>query len=383
MTKYNCLNPISEKGLELLTDDYVKVDNYAECEAALVRSADMHELDVPAKLLAVARAGAGVNNIPLEKLAEAGVVVFNTPGANANGVKELVFTHMFLASRGIVDGINWVASQAGDDGLAKAQEKQKKAYAGTEITGKKLGVVGLGAIGVMVANDALKLGMHVCGYDPFLSDKAKATLSSEVEICVDLKAMCAVCDFITIHVPLMPTTKGMISKEIIDSMKENAVIINCARDTLVDEVAVVAALESGKLGKYCSDFANSTTAGRKGCIVTPHLGASTEEAEDNCAIMAVNQIKDYIENGNVENSVNFPSANLGTTKGNRLSILTKGIDSNHVVAALGKAGIRVVTQAGGVKGEYGYFLFDCADTLSVQAVKAIEETYGVSRVRVL
>ena len=307
MFKYHCLNPIAEVGLEKFSDQYVKTEDVNEADGILVRSAAMHDMELPDNLLAIARAGAGVNNIPLDKCAEKGIVVFNTPGANANGVKELVIAGMLLASRDIVGGIEWVKDNQADENISKTAEKAKKNFAGTEIQNKKLGIIGLGAIGVKVANVAKHLGMEVYGYDPYVSVDAAWNLSRDVKHVLNVEEIYEQCDIITIHVPLMDATKGMINKEAIDKMKDGVILLNFARDLLMDEKAVLDGIKSGKVRKYVSDFPNPTTAGQDGCIVIPHLGASTEESEDNCAVMAVKEMKDYLENGNIINSVNSVS----------------------------------------------------------------------------
>ncbi|MBQ9550636.1 MAG: 3-phosphoglycerate dehydrogenase, partial [Lachnospiraceae bacterium] len=312
MFKYHMLNPIAEVGIKEFDNNYVSCDDFSAADCVLVRSADMHKLDIPDNILAIARAGAGVNNIPLEECAKRGIVVFNTPGANANGVKELVLAGMFYASRGIFEGMEWLESEGlNDPNVAKAAEKQKKNYAGTEINGKKLGVIGLGAIGVKVANSAVNLGMEVLGYDPYISVDAAWHLSRAIKHALSVEEIYANCDYITIHVPLMDSTRHMIGKEAIKLMKNNAILLNFARDELVDEEAVVSALKVGKLRRYVTDFPNPTTVGAEGCIVIPHLGASTEESEDNCAVMAVKELMDYMENGNIKNSVNFPKIDMG------------------------------------------------------------------------
>ena len=300
MFKYNCLNPIASVGLDLFSDQYEKVDELKDAQAALVRSAAMNDLELPDTLEAVARAGAGVNNIPLDKCAEKGIVVFNTPGANANGVKELVLAGMLLASRDIAGGIEWVKSDKEDGDIAKTAEKQKKKFAGCEISGKKLGIIGLGAIGQLVANAATHLGMEVYGYDPYISVDAAWNLSRDIHHIQNVEDIYRTCDYITIHVPLLDSTKGMINKAAIEEMKDGVVLLNYARDLLVDEDAVLAALKAGKMKKYVTDFANPKVVGAEGTIVTPHLGASTKESEDNCAVMAVKEIRDFLENGNIK-----------------------------------------------------------------------------------
>ena len=324
--KINCLNPIAACGMELLPDTYEVTDNFAEADAVLVRSASMHDLELSDSLLAVARAGAGVNNIPLDKCAEKGIVVFNTPGANANGVKELVVAALLMASRDLVGGYNWVKDNAAEADITKMVEKQKKNYAGNEILGKKLGVIGLGAIGAKVANVALKLGMQVYGYDPYLSVNAAWNLSSEVKHIVNVEDIYKECNYITVHVPALDSTKGMINKEAFDMMQDGTIIINCARDVLVDEKAIGEALKSGRVKKYVTDFPNPVTAGMEGAIVLPHLGASTAEAEDNCAIMAVKELRNYIENGNIVNSVNYPACDMGVcTSAGRVAVCHKNV----------------------------------------------------------
>ncbi|MDO4291207.1 MAG: 3-phosphoglycerate dehydrogenase [Eggerthellaceae bacterium] len=305
MYKIHCLNNISKVGLAELSDNYEITENIDEADAILVRSANMHEMEIPANLKAVARAGAGVNNIPLEKLAEAGIPVFNTPGANANAVKELVLAGMLLASRDIVGGIEWVKANAGDENVGKSAEKAKKAFAGGEIFGKTLGVIGLGAIGKLVVASAEALGMKVVGYDPFLDAERAAAISTDMTFTSELPELLAASDYVTIHVPAMDSTKGMINADAIAQMKDGAVFLNFSRDVLVDDAAMAAALESGKVARYVTDFANPAVVKMERAIVLPHLGASTAEAEDNCAKMAVAEIMDYLENGKKTHCVNM------------------------------------------------------------------------------
>ena len=305
MYKVHCLNNISDKGLALLTDEYELTDNVEEADVILVRSANMHEMDIPANLKAVARAGAGVNNIPLEKLAEADIAVFNTPGANANAVKELVLAGMLLASRDIVGGIEWVKSNADDENVGKSAEKAKKAFAGGEISGKTLGVIGLGAIGKLVVNAAEALGMSVIGYDPFLDADRAAGISADMKFTSDLDELFSGSDFITIHVPATDSTRGMIDAPAIDKMRDGVVFLNFSRDVLVDDEAMAKALESGKVSRYVTDFANPAVVKMERAIVLPHLGASTAEAEDNCAIMAVQEGMDYLSGGAKNHCVNL------------------------------------------------------------------------------
>ena len=385
-TKYNCLNPIADCGLKNLTDAYVRTEKFEEAEAVFVRSAKMDELVPGPGLVAIARAGAGVNNIPHAEYAKKGIVVFNTPGANANGVKELVLASMLLASRDILGGIEWVKENASDPTIAKTAEKAKKAFAGTEILGKKLGVIGLGAIGQKIANSAVDLGMEVYGFDPYLSVDAALRLSSDVKVCKNVETIYKECDFITIHVPALDSTKGMINAEAIALMKKGVIVINCARDVLVNEPDMLAALEAGKVRKYVTDFPNATTAGKKGCIVIPHLGASTEEAEDNCAIMAVKEMRDFIENGNIVNSVNFPACSLGpATKPARLAICHKNVANmiGTFTSILGEAKVNIDAIANKSRGDVAYTLIDADAPVPAEVVAKLEASDAVTRVRVI
>lgn len=386
MYNINCLNPIAKIGLSNFSENYNLTDDVNAAEGILVRSASMHEMELPSNLLAVARAGAGVNNIPLDKCAEKGIVVFNTPGANANGVKELVIAGLLLAARDIVGGIEWVKGAAGDENIAKTAEKEKKNYAGTEIAGKKLGIIGLGAIGVKVANAAIGMGMDVIGYDPYLSVNAALSMSRSVKVVTNLDDIYAECDYITIHVPLMDSTKAMINELAISKMKDGVVILNFARDLLADENAVVKALESGKIRKYVSDFANPTTAGKKGCIVMPHLGASTEESEDNCAIMAVQEMMDYLENGNIKNSVNYPAIDMGVcNKAGRIAVFHKNIANmiTKFTAEFGDKGINITDMMNKSRGDYAITMFDIETPAHEDALKNLENIDGVFRVRIV
>ena len=384
--KYVCLNPIADVGLKGLTDAYERTEDFAKADAAFVRSAKMDELAVGENLLAVARAGAGVNNIPHAEYAKKGIVVFNTPGANANGVKELVIAAMLLASRDIVGGIEWVKANAADAAINKTAEKAKKAFAGTEIMGKKLGVIGLGAIGQKVANAAVKLGMEVYGFDPYLSVDAAWNLDHAVKHCKNVEAIYEACDIITIHVPALDSTKGMINAEAIAMMKNGVIVINAARDALVNEKDMLAALETGKVRRYVSDFPNATTAGQKGCIVIPHLGASTEEAEDNCAVMAVKEMRDYLENGNIVNSVNYPMCTLGAAnKAGRIAICHKN-ETNMLgtfTSILGNAKINIDAIANKSRGDFAYTLIDTDTPVPADVVKALKGSAAVIRVRVI
>ena len=386
MYKYACLNPIAAVGLNNLTDAYERTEDFAAADAAFVRSAKMAELVPGENLLAVARAGAGVNNIPHADYAKKGIVVFNTPGANANGVKELVLAAMLLASRDIIGGIDWVKANASDADIAKTAEKAKKAFAGTEIQGKKLGVIGLGAIGQKVANAAVALGMEVYGYDPYLSVDAAWNLSRAVKHCKNVEAIYQNCDFITVHVPALESTKGMINAETIAMMKTGVIIINAARDALVNEADMLAALESGKVRKYVSDFPNATTAGKKGCIVIPHLGASTEEAEDTCAVMAVKEMRDFLENGNIVNSVNYPACSLGpVNKAGRIAICHKN-EANMIgtfTSILGNAKINIDAIANKSRGDIAYTLIDVDSPVPTMVIDALKQSDAVIRVRVI
>ena len=386
MFNYTCLNPIAGVGLDLLSDEYNKVDDIKDAQAVLVRSAAMHDMELPKTLEVVARAGAGVNNIPLDKCAEAGIVVFNTPGANANGVKELVFAGMLLAARDVVGGIEWVKGEEGNADVAKLAEKQKKNFAGSEIAGKKLGVIGLGAIGVKVANAATHLGMEVYGYDPYISVNAAWSLSRNVNHVNAVEEIYKNCDYITIHVPLLDSTKKMINAEAIAMMKPTTVVLNFARDLLVDEEAMVAALEEGKIAKYVSDFPNPTTVGKKGCIVTPHIGASTEESEDNCAVMAVKEIRDFLENGNITHSVNYPDCNMGERKSaGRLLLLhrnVKGMISSYT-SILGDANINISDMTNKSRGDYACTLLDVDAPVTKEVEEKLQTLDGVLKVRIV
>ena len=386
MAKINCLNPIAACGMDLFNDTYEVVDDFAAADAVLVRSAAMHDLELSDNLLAIARAGAGVNNIPLDKCAEKGIVVFNTPGANANGVKELVIAGLLLASRDLMGGYNWVKENASDENIAKTVEKQKKHYAGCEIMGKKLGVIGLGAIGAKVANIGFRLGMEVYGYDPYVSVDAAWRLSSHVKHIKNVEDIYKECDFITIHVPLLDSTKGMIGKEAIAMMKENVIVLNFARDTLVDEAAMVEALKAGKVRKYVVDFPNPTTAGVENCIIIPHLGASTAESEDNCAVMAVQEVIDYIENGNITHSVNYPDCNMGVCTGAaRIAILHKNIKNmiGQYSSVLGEAGVNIADMTNKSRNDYAYSLLDLDAPATADVIEKLAAIDGVLKVRVI
>ena len=386
MYKYHCLNPIAKVGLDNFNNRYMSTDNVDDADGILVRSASMHEMELPDKLLAVARAGAGVNNIPLDKCAEKGIVVFNTPGANANGVKELVFAGMLLASRDITGGIDWVKNNKDDENVAKTAEKAKKNFAGTEIMGKKLGIIGLGAIGVRVANAAKHMGMEVYGYDPYISVDAAWSLSRDIKHVTNLDDIYAECDFITIHVPLMDATKNTINAEAIEKMKPGVIILNFARDLLCDEKAILNGIKEGKIRKYVSDFPNPTTAGQEGCIVIPHLGASTEESEDNCAIMAVKEMMDYLENGNIKNSVNYPAIDMGVCEtAGRVIVFHKNMANMiaQFTAVFGAHKVNIANMSNKSRGEYAITMLDVDNAVSDEVVAELAASVGVYRVRVV
>ena len=384
MRKIHCLNPIAKCGLDRLPEDYQVTDNANEADGILVRSASMHEMELPESLLAVARAGAGVNNIPLDTCAKAGVVVFNTPGANANGVKELVLAGLFLASRDVVGGIEWCRENAGDPNIAKTTEKSKKAFAGHEILGKKLGVIGLGAIGAEVANAAAALGMEVYGYDPFISVNAAWMLSRDVKHITSADTIYQECDYITIHVPATPDTKGMINQEKIAEMKDGVIILNFARDVLVNDADMAQALESGKVARYVTDFPNPSSVHMKNTIVIPHLGASTEESEDNCAKMAVKELTDYLENGNIKNSVNYPNCDMGICQAeSRIAVLHLNIPNmiGQVTGTLAEQGVNISDMTNKSRDQYAYTLLDLEARPTPETIEKLKGIKGILRVR--
>ena len=386
MYKYHCLNPIAQVGLNQFKDEYVAVEQIDDADAVLVRSAVMHDLELGENLKVIARAGAGVNNIPLDKCAEEGIVVFNTPGANANGVKEMVIAGLLLASRDIIGGIEWVKVHKEEADIAKMAEKAKKAYAGYEIEGKKLGVIGLGAIGVLVANAAVHLGMEVYGYDPYLSVDAAWKLSRQIQHAKTLEEIYKECDYITIHVPALDSTKGMINKEAIQMMKDGVIILNFARDVLVNEEALLEALETGKVKKYVTDFANTTVAGKEGIIVTPHLAASTEESEDNCAKMAVKEIMNFLENGNIKNSVNYPNCDMGLRgECTRITIMHRNVPNmiGQFSAILADDGINIANMTNKSKNAYAYTMIDAENEITADIVEELKNVKDVLRVRVI
>lgn len=385
MRKICCLNPISSHGLDCLTGEYELTKELSEAEGILMRSASMKEMKLPENLLAVARAGAGVNNIPLEACAKKGIVVFNTPGANKNGVKELVIAGLLLASRDIIGGVEWCRAQTGTD-LAQKVEKGKKAFAGCEIKGKKLGVIGLGAIGCEVANAACDLGMEVYGYDPFISVNAAWMLSRSVKHIMNVDAIYRECDYITVHVPLLDSTKHMISEEALDKMKDGVVILNFARDLLVDEDAIGTALKSGKVKKYVTDFPNEKTSAMDGVIAIPHLGASTVESEDNCAVMAVKELRDYLENGAIKNSVNYPECSMGAcTEYARIALLHANIPNmiGQITAILAAENLNIANMVNKSRDAFAYTLLDLETPVEAGVVKLLKSIRGMYKVRVI
>lgn len=386
MKRIHCLNGVSKCGTALLTEDYTLTDDIKEAEGVLVRSASMHELELPDGLLAVARAGAGVNNIPLDECAAKGIVVFNTPGANANGVKELVIAGLMMASRDIVGGIRWCQDNKEDENIAKSAEKAKKDFAGCEIRGKKLGVIGLGAIGTEVANACSSLGMEVYGYDPFISINAAWKLSRNIKHITSVDTIFQECDYITLHLPLIDSTKGMVNKSVLDHTKDGVVILNFARDVLVNEDDMAEALQSGKVKKYVTDFPNPKSVHMEGAIVIPHLGASTEESEDNCAVMAVEEIMDYIDNGNIRNSVNFPSCDMGVCKAaSRIAVLHLNIPNmiGQITGTLAAGDVNISDMTNKSREKYAYTLLDLETVPDEGSIQKLKDIKGVLRVRVV
>lgn len=386
MRKIHCLNAIANVGTDIFDENYKLTDNIEEADAIMVRSAAMGDMEFSENLIAIARAGAGVNNIPLERCADAGIVVFNTPGANANGVKELVICGMLLAARDVVGGIEWTRSIKDSDTIAKDVEKGKKNFAGGEIKGKKLGVIGLGAIGAEVANAAASLGLEVLGYDPFISVNAAWRLSRKIKHITDINEIFRECDYITLHVPLTDDNKGMIGKNSIPQMKDGVVILNFARDLLVDDDEMEKALESGKVARYVTDFPNTKSAKMEKAIVIPHLGASTQESEDNCAVMAANELVDYLENGNIKNSVNFPSCDMGVCQvEGRVALLHQNIPNmiGQITSAFAKNGYNISDLTNKSKGSKAYTLIDIESKASDSLVKELNAIDGILKVRVI
>ena len=386
MFNIHYLNKISPKGTALWTEDYSNVESVEEADGILVRSAQMHDMELPDNLLAVARAGAGVNNIPLTSCAEKGIVVFNTPGANARSVMELTLCGMFLASRDIIGGVNWVQSIKGSSEIGRLVEKGKSQFAGHEIFGKKLGIIGLGAIGGPLANRARKLGMDVYGCDPHISVEAAWHLDRHVQRVKTREEIYATCDVITLHVPLVKDTEKMINAEALSKMKDGVIILNFARDLLVDDDAMAEALRTGKVRRYVTDFPNEKTANMPGCIAIPHLGASTEESEDNCAEMAVKQMMDYLENGNITNSVNFPNCDMGVcpTAG-RITILHRNIPNSlgRFTSAIAADNVNIDGLMNKSRGEYAYTMLDLDQHPAHAVVDHLKQIDGVLRVRVI
>ena len=386
MKKIHCLNAIASVGTDIFDENYELTDNINEADAIMVRSAAMGDMEFSKNLLAIARAGAGVNNIPLDKCADAGIVVFNTPGANANGVKELVICGMRLAARDVVGGIEWTRSIKDSDTISKDVEKGKKNFAGGEIKGKKLGVIGLGAIGAEVANAAASLGLEVLGYDPYISVNSAWRLSRKIKHITDINEIFKDCDYITLHVPLTNDNKGMIGKDSIAEMKDGVVILNFARDLLVDDDEMEKALESGKVARYVTDFPNTKSAKMEKAIVIPHLGASTQESEDNCAVMAANELVDYLENGNIKNSVNFPSCDMGVCQAEgRVAILHKNIPNmiGQITSAFAKNGYNISDLTNKSKASRAYTLIDIENKASEKLVDELNAIDGVLKVRVI
>ena len=386
MRKIHCLNAIANVGTDIFDENYKLTDNIEEADAIMVRSAAMGDMEFSENLLAIARAGAGVNNIPLERCADAGIVVFNTPGANANGVKELVICGMLLAARDVVGGIEWTRSIKDSDTIAKDVEKGKKNFAGGEIKGKKLGVIGLGAIGAEVANAAASLGLEVLGYDPFISVNAAWRLSRKIKHITDINEIFRECDYITLHVPLTDDNRGMIGKNSIPQMKDGVVILNFARDLLVDDDEMEKALESGKVARYVTDFPNTKSARMEKAIVIPHLGASTQESEDNCAVMAANELVDYLENGNIKNSVNFPSCDMGVCQvEGRVALLHQNIPNmiGQITSAFAKNGYNISDLTNKSKGSKAYTLIDIENKASESLINELNAIEGILKVRVI
>ena len=386
MHKIHYLNKISAKGTALWSEDYQPTENVEQAEAILVRSAAMHDMEFAQELVAIARAGAGVNNIPLDRCAQEGIVVFNTPGANANGVKEMAICGMLLGSRDVLGGISWVQSIKDQGDVAKKVEKGKSQFAGTEIMNKSLGVIGLGAIGGPLANAAIALGMTVYGYDPYISINAAWHLDSHIIPVKTLEEIYQNCDIITLHVPLLDSTKKMVNAEAFAQMRDGVILLNFARDLLVDDDALESALASGKVKRYITDFPNDKTAGMAGVVAIPHLGASTEESEDNCAMMAVRQVMDYIENGNITNSVNYPTCSMGVcTKAGRVTILHRNIPNSigQFTSAVAAHNINISDMINRSKGEFAYTMLDLDDPTPDEVVSHLQSIEGVFRVRVI
>ncbi len=386
MYKYCCLNSISETGLKQFDGQYVKTEVLEEADILLVRSAKMHEISFGDHVKAIARVGAGVNNIPLEECAEKGIVVFNTPGANANAVKELVLAGLLLSARDIAGGIRWVYDNKGAENLPKLTEEKKKVFSGFEIMGKKIGVIGLGAIGVLVANAAASLGMEVYGYDPYLSVDTAWKLSRDVRHATNIEELYKECDYLTLHIPALESTKGIIDKTAFDKMKNNVILLNFSRDSLVNTEDLLAAIEEGKVLRYVTDFPVSKIAGRKQCIVLPHLGASTKEAESNCAKMAVCELREFLENGNIIHSVNFPDCSLGKKEeGTRITIIHRNIPNmiGQFTTILAEAQKNITVMANKSKQNYAYTMLDVEGAVEKEVVERLRKVKAVLKIRVL
>ncbi|MDY4509857.1 MAG: phosphoglycerate dehydrogenase [Candidatus Faecousia sp.] len=386
MFQIHYLNKISQQGTALWTEDFALTDDVEKADGIVLRSANMHDMVLPENLLAVARAGAGVNNIPLTSCADKGIVVFNTPGANARSVMELTLCGMLLGSRDIIGGVNWVQSIKDDPDIAKKVEKGKSRFAGHEIAGKKLGIIGLGNIGGPLANRARKLGMEVYGCDPHISVEAAWNLDGHVQRVKTPEEIYALCDIITVHVPLLKDTEKMINASALAKMKDGVIILNFARDLLVDDDAMADALSSGKVARYVTDFPNPKTANMPGCIAIPHLGASTEESEDNCARMAVREMMDYLENGNIVNSVNYPNCDMGVCQSEgRITILHHNIPGSlgRFTAAIANENVNIAGLMNKSRGEYAYTMLDLDHHPSAEAVEHLKGIEGVVRVRVI
>lgn len=380
--KLNAISPVADK---VIPAGYEYGDKVENPDGILVRSAVMHDYPLGENLLAIARAGAGVNNIPIDKCSEKGIVVFNTPGANANAVKELVICELFLGGRKIIDSIDWMKTLTNEENLSKTAEKGKGKFVGQEIMGKTLGVIGLGAIGAMVANTALSLGMNVMGYDPFISISAAWMLNNKVQRVMSTEEIFKQCDFITLHVPATPDTKGMINEKSLALCKDGVVLINNARGELVDSEALIKAVESGKVGRYLTDFPTAAMLGKKNIVCVPHLGASTPEAEDNCAVMAASELVDYIENGNIVHSVNFPDISMPKNTAARVTVMHKNVKEmiSKIVSIVSGQGINIAHMQDKSKGEFAYLLLDLDDVPSPAVIERIQSIEGVLKVRLL
>ncbi|MES9682239.1 3-phosphoglycerate dehydrogenase [Bacillus sp. AFS001701] len=386
MIKIQTLNNISEHGIkEFPLENYSINNQLTEPDGILLRSHSMHEMTIPSSVKAIARAGAGVNNIPIDECTSRGIVVFNTPGANANAVKELVLTSLFLSSRRIIEGIEWTRSLFGEENVTKIVEAGKKEFAGAEIAGKKLGIIGLGAIGALVANDALALDMEVYGYDPYISVETAWRLSRNVKRIDNLEQMFSTCDYITIHVPLTPETKGFVNEKLLSGMKKGARLLNFSRSELVDDVALEYALNNGTVGVYVTDFPNEKVIGMKNVIPIPHLGASTTESEENCARMAAKQLKNYLETGNIKNSVNFPNVELPYTGKKRITIAHKNIPNmvGQITGLLAKYQVNIADMLNRSKGAFAYTMIDLDETINGPVEQLLKGIEGVISVRII